>query len=206
MHYLIVILLRASLQTSASILASNMESLTNLMSKHAELLNSMVVYPKPNYPGRTQEAILTQLLRNKMEPQVESWVDEGRTTQNAVACGATNEKAEEELLDWAKDWIGSRVAKYAMEEAGDNYTVEERERGVEHVNTGLRRKLEDDSDEEDEDEEMEDVGVAVTTVRRTSIGGVEFGLGELKKDPIGKTRNIEDILRFATSGAIVDRR
>ncbi|PBP17771.1 RNA polymerase II mediator complex component Med8 [Diplocarpon rosae] len=193
-----------SLQTSASILAGNIESLTNLMARHSELLNRMVVYPSTNYPGRTQEGILTQLLRKKLEPQVETWVEEGRTTQTQIMEGRTDEKSEDELLDWAKDWIGNRVVKYAMEEAGDNYTIEEREQGITSVNTGLKRNLEEDeSDEdenEDEDEEMEDVGVAVTTVRRTSAGQVEFGLGELKKDLNAQSRSFDEILRFGASG------
>ncbi|CAL3972060.1 hypothetical protein PZA11_005277 [Diplocarpon coronariae] len=191
-----------SLQTSASILAGNIESLTSLMSRHSELLNRMVVYPSTNYPGRTQEGILTQLLRKKMEPHVETWVQEGRATQAEVMEGRTNEKSEDELLVWAKDWVGNRVVKYAMEEAGDNYTIEEREQGIKNVKTGLKRNLEEDeSDEdEDEDEEMKDMGVAVTTVRRTSFGQIEFGLGELQKDPNAKSKSIDEILRFGASG------
>ena len=57
-------------------------------------------------------------------------------------------------------------------------------------------------EDEDEDEEMEEAGVAVTSVRRMSLGQVEFGMGEVKKDPNGKTRSVEDILRFSTSGVI----
>ncbi|KAH7360176.1 putative mediator of RNA polymerase II transcription subunit 8 [Rhexocercosporidium sp. MPI-PUGE-AT-0058] len=196
-----------SLQTSASILANNIETLTTLMSKHAELLNKTVVYPSTNYPGRTQEAVLTQLLRKKLEPGVETWVEEARTAQSSVAETATNEKEDSELLEFARDWIGPRIVTYVTDDTGD-YTFEERARGRENVNTGLRRKLqEDESDsDEDEDEEMEDVGFAVTTVRRTSVGEVEFGLGEVKKvDANAKMRNIEDILRFATTGVSADQ-
>lgn len=206
------LLTRTSLQTSASILASNIESLTNLMSNNSELLNKTVVYPSTNYPGRTQEAVLTQLLRKKLEPGVETWVEEARTTQSTIAeAAATNEKDEKELLESALDWLGPRLHKYITEEQGD-YTMEERALGRENVNTGLRRKFpEDETDEEeddddDEDEEMEDVGVAVTSVRRSSVGEVEFGLGEVKKvDPNAKMRNIEDILRFATTGVSIDQ-
>jgi mediator of RNA polymerase II transcription subunit 8 len=109
-------------------------------------------------------------------------------------------------LSWAKDWSSERISSYAQEEAGDNYTVAEREMGIENVRTGLRRKLEDseseeEDEDEDEDEEMEDAGVQVTSARRSSMGQVEFGMSEVKKDPNGKARTVEDILRFATSGA-----
>ncbi|KAL2074041.1 hypothetical protein VTL71DRAFT_7819 [Oculimacula yallundae] len=196
-----------SLQTSASILASNIESLTTTMSKNVDLLNRTVVYPSTNYPGRSQEGVLTQLLRKKLEPGVESWVEEARTTQISVAETSTaiSEKENEELLEFARDWIGPRIKTYITEDAGD-YTIEERERGIENVNTGLRRKLDEAlSDDSDDDEEMEDVGVAVTKVRRTSVGEVQFELSEVKKvDPNAKMRNIEDILRFATTGVAAD--
>lgn len=188
---------RSSLQTSAAILASNVVALTAHLNNHSELLSKTVVYPSTNYPGRAQEALLGQLLRKKLEPHVETWVEEGRDIQAELNTGDT----EAGLLSWAKDWSSERISTYAQEEAGDNYTVAEREMGIENVRTGLRRKLEDsDSEEEDEDEEMEDAGVQVTSVRRSSLGQVEFGMSEVKKDPNGKARSVEDILRFATSG------
>ncbi|KAH7395966.1 mediator complex, subunit Med8 [Cadophora sp. MPI-SDFR-AT-0126] len=198
-----------SLQTSASILASNIESLASLLSTNSDLLSKTVVYPSTNYPGRTQEAVLTQLLRKKLEPGVETWVEEARTTQANAAEAGINEKDENALLEWVMDWMGPRIHKYVEEEDQGDYTLEERELGRENVNTGLRRKLaEDETDEEEdeEDEEMEDVGVTVTSVRRSSVGEVEFGLAEVKKiDPNAKMRNIEDILRFATTGVSTEQ-
>jgi mediator of RNA polymerase II transcription subunit 8 len=196
---------RSSLQTSASILAINVKNLTDLFSTHSALLSRTVVYPSTNYPGRTQEGLLGQLLRKKLEPHVETWVEEGRSLGAELNTGK-RDSDEEELLTWATNFIDARIATYVGEEAGDNYTVEEREMGVENVRTGLRRKLdESDSEEEDEDEEMEDAGVQVTSARRSSMGAVEFGMSELKKDPNGKTRSVEDILRFATSGVVVEQ-
>jgi len=97
------------------------------------------------------------------------------------------------------------VEEYVKEEAGDDYTAEERELGIENVNTGLKRKFdEDDSVGDDEDEEMEDVGVAATSARRTSLGQVEYNLREVKNEAGGKTRSVEDILRFATTGVVMD--
>jgi mediator of RNA polymerase II transcription subunit 8 len=145
---------------------------------------------------------LGQLLRKKLEPHVETWVEEGRSIQAEANTG----KDEEELSAWAKEWIGARIATYAQDEAGDNYTVAERDMGIENVKTGLRRKLEEDSsDDGDEDEDMEDAGVQVTSARTTSLGQVEFGMSEVKKDLNGKARSVEDILRFATSGVVVDQ-
>jgi mediator of RNA polymerase II transcription subunit 8 len=196
---------RSSLQTSASILAINVQNLSELFSTHSALLSRTVVYPSTNYPGRTQEGLLGQLLRKKLEPHVETWVEEGRSLGADLNTGK-RDSDEEELLKWATGFINTRIATYVGEEAGDNYTVEERQMGIENIRTGLRRKLEEsDSEEEDEDEEMEDAGVQVTSARRSSMGAVDFGMSELKKDPNGKTRNVEDILRFATSGVVIDQ-
>ncbi|CRK14977.1 hypothetical protein BN1723_002142 [Verticillium longisporum] len=61
-------------------------------------------------------------------------------------------------------WTQERVARYVIEEAGDVYTREEREGGIENVRSGLKRPLEepDESDDEDgDDDENEDEDVVM---------------------------------------------
>jgi mediator of RNA polymerase II transcription subunit 8 len=189
---------REDIQNSASILAININSIIEHISKNSDMLNKTVVYPSTNYPGRTQEGLLGQLLRKKLEPEIETRVEEGRTIEKAVE---ESKEDVEDLWNWAQDWIGERIGRYAAEEAGEEYTEEEKAMGIENVNTGLRRTSEDEeSEEEDEDEEMEDVGVGVTSVRRTSVGQVEFDMTQIKKVAGEKSRTAEDILRFSTSG------
>lgn len=187
---------RSSLQTSSSILAQNIQSLTTHLSKHADLLSRTVAYPSTNYPGREQEGLLAQLLRKKIEPQVESWVEGGRAVGN-------NESGsyDEEFWSWVTSWIGDRVAKYAIEEAGDNYTVEERERGIENVNTGLRRKLDEDVSSEEEDED-EDVEMSIGAEKIPAIASTRHIATDVRTD--GRPRTMQEILRLATSGVVVD--
>ena len=148
------------------------------------------------------------MLRKKLLDPAEEWVQEGRKQQSTIEAG--NEKDDEELWKWAKDFIGERVAKYAFSEAGDNYTAAEREMGIENVRTGLRRKFDDDEEDEDEDEdedeEMEDVGIANTTVT-ANAGQVEFGMEEVKagKRSGGQARRLSDIMRYVTTGDPVRR-
>lgn len=123
---------------------------------------------------------MTQLLRKKLEPQVETWVEEGRTAQQNEESGG---KEEEEFLTSAKDWFTVRMVEWGNEEQPQEYTADEIANGVENVNTGL--KPDDVSD--DEDEEMADAGVA-------AVAGVAPG---------GKARSLEDILRFATTGNVM---
>lgn len=160
-----------SLQASAMILASNIQALTTHLSKHSELLNRTVAYPSTNYPGRTQEGLLGQLLRKKHEPGVESWVEKGREDGEIM-----DDQAEEELRFWAAEWIAARVAKYALEEAGDEFTVEERESGINSIRTGLK---------EEENRHQSEV--------RT------FGLTLVKHDG-SQPRSTTELLRVSTQG------
>jgi mediator of RNA polymerase II transcription subunit 8 len=177
--------------------------MTKILAQYADLFQRVAVHPSSNFPGRTQEGLLPQLLRKKLEIPVEDWVNEGRATQ------ATNEsdkeKENDELWDWAKEYVGERVALYVMDINGKNYTREEREAGIENVRTGLRRKLPETSeeDEEDSDEEMEGLGVENTTVTAVNNEQVMFGMEGVKpgqKNPGGKARRLSDIMRYVTTG------
>ena len=117
----------------------------------------MAVRPSTNYPGRAQENVLTQLLRKKLEPNVEQLMEDGRET----AALATPEgiASLQDVWNELREWTHTRIAAYVRDEAGDVYTREERAAGTQNARTGLRRNVEDDDDdddEEDEDEEEED--------------------------------------------------
>lgn len=144
----------ASFQASAQIIQRNLQSLLDSISENSDLLNRMAVHPSPNFPGRTQENALGQLLRKKLEPDVEELVALGR----GAAAEATPEGLArmQEVWDDARRWVQQRIAQYVGEEAGDVYTKEEREMGVENVRTGLKRELEEYSEDEEEEEEDDD--------------------------------------------------
>ena len=84
---------------------------------------------------------------------MEDLVEDGRETSRLATPEGIN-ALQDVWLD-LRDWTGSRIAMYVAEEAGDVYTKEEREMGVENVRTGLKRDLEE-SDEEDDGDEDED--------------------------------------------------
>ncbi|MFW9777187.1 hypothetical protein, partial [Brucella melitensis] len=65
-------------QASAQIIQRNLQSLLDSVNDNADLLNRMAIHPSPNFPGRTQENALGQLLRKKLEPDVEELVAKGR--------------------------------------------------------------------------------------------------------------------------------
>ncbi|KAM3500227.1 hypothetical protein MY10362_006589 [Beauveria mimosiformis] len=145
-----------SLHASARILQRNLSTVLDCLSENAELFSRVAVRPSTNYPGRAQENVLTQLLRKKLEPDVEELVEEGRE----AARRATSEGVAELQAIWdeLRAWTQSRIAEYVRDEAGDVYTKEERAMGVEKVRTGLRREIEEDDEEEEEDEDEDEDG------------------------------------------------
>ncbi|KAJ6443048.1 sulfatase [Purpureocillium lavendulum] len=145
----------SSLQASAQILQRNLQTVLDSLSENSDLFSRMAIHPSTNYPGRTQENILTQLLRKKLEPDVEELVEQGaETARLATPQGVAQLQG---IWDELREWTHGRIAAYVRDEAGDVYTKEEREAGVENVRTGLRRGLDDDeSDDEGDEAEGED--------------------------------------------------
>ncbi|PHH90520.1 hypothetical protein CDD83_3445 [Cordyceps sp. RAO-2017] len=140
----------SSLQASAQILQRNLQTVLDSLSENSELFARMAIRPSTNYPGRTQENVLTQLLRKKLEPDVEELVAEGRETARLVTAEGVAEL--QGIWHELRQWTHERIAAYVRDEAGDVYTREERAAGTDRVRTGLRRGLDEESDDEEEEE------------------------------------------------------
>lgn len=78
-----------SLQASSAILQQNIRSIRDLTTDNADLFQRIAIHPSTNFPGRTQEHVLLQLLRKKLEPDVESWVEEARETARTAGLDAS---------------------------------------------------------------------------------------------------------------------
>ncbi|KAL8393599.1 hypothetical protein RB595_003369 [Gaeumannomyces hyphopodioides] len=76
-----------SLETSAFILQKNVESFLRVATDNDELFRRVVVHPSTNFPGRQYEGILGQLLRKKLEPDVETSVEDARAAAAAAGLG-----------------------------------------------------------------------------------------------------------------------
>ncbi|KAI0144590.1 mediator of RNA polymerase II transcription complex subunit 8-domain-containing protein [Xylariaceae sp. FL1272] len=191
-----------SLQSSTDILERNITAIVQIMAQNDDLFHRVTVHPSTNYPGRTQEGILLQLLRKKAEPDVEAAMDEGRKTAAALQLDVPARREDMEEL-WAQARAACRegIGEYLMDEA-DPYTAEEREMGIENVRTGLRRSLDDDDSDEEEEEEEEGQG---------EEGGEDADLMIIDRPlpppaPAVTTTEVpgvslENVLRFATRGS-----
>ncbi|KAH7133268.1 mediator of RNA polymerase II transcription complex subunit 8-domain-containing protein [Dactylonectria estremocensis] len=141
----------SSLQASAQILQRNLQTVLDSLSENSDILTRMAIHPSTNYPGRTQENVLTQLLRKKLEPDVEELVAEGRDTARLATPAGIEDL--QDIWHELREWTHGRIAAYVRDEAGDVYTAEERAAGTEGVRTGLRRDVEDEDESDDEEDD-----------------------------------------------------
>jgi hypothetical protein len=159
-----------------------MRSLLDIVSENQELFSRVAVHPSTNFPGRTQENILLQILRKKPEPDVEAAFDDGRKTFAALGPapgegqlqnvnGGDHGAAPAIVGDGvlaaleARWKTASNFTEHMIQQIAEDdpyYTAEEREMGVENVRTGLRRVFEDyeedEGDDEDDDDEDDEEG------------------------------------------------
>ncbi|EAW10304.1 RNA polymerase II mediator complex subunit MED8 [Aspergillus clavatus NRRL 1] len=212
----------SSLQSQASIISNNLLSVSEHLSDNCDLLSALVAYPGPEYPGRTQASTLEQLLRTKLDPRIEDWVARGRRAGASALedKDALSETELAELWDWAPVEANQEARRRNW---GGDYTLEEREMGIQNVVTGLRRQLEDDERDEDEDEddeeeeegEGEDEEMEVVGVRRRSDAGAGLGFDTAVPTPAssqqvqkgaGPVVPLDDVLRFMTTGTLPQQR
>ena len=204
---------RSSIQNSTNLLSHNLQSLHATINAAQPLLTAAHAYPLPSFPGRTQEHSLVMLMRKKLQPPVEDWIDQGARNgqqlpgpklSNGTANGETkalNYEQMEELWNWAGP-EGNRIAREIGDDAfADVFTLAEQEDGIENVVTGLRRKFweSDDEDEDEADEskpEAMDVDVPDTrpeVVKRMDRAGVDESKPMLP---------LEMILKFTNTGQL----
>ncbi len=158
-----------SLQSQTQILSHSLLTLSSITSSSPSL-QKIIAYPLPSYPGRTQEGLLNQLLRKKLEPGVEDWVDSGLQEGEKVA-GDSDDGGKEpngmKVQDWRELWGWAGVE------------ANELARGFEWFGDG---------EEEDNEEEHEGEGEPV-----------EKMAGTIKEDS-GGMMPVEHVLRFMNRG------
>ncbi|RYC57129.1 hypothetical protein CHU98_g9083 [Xylaria longipes] len=208
-----------SLQASADILNHNVHAILEIMAQNNDLFSRIAIHPSTNFPGRTQENVLLQLLRKKPEPDVEAAMEEGsKALANMPFPGraqfgtTTNQdKEKEDALEniWTatREVCQERIAQYVMNEESDTYTAEEWEMGIENVRTGLQHSLDDESGSEEGDMDVDPADGAAAG------GGADPDLMIIDRPPPPpapaiSTQEIdgatpEVILRIATRGQFI---
>ncbi|KAJ9662362.1 mediator of RNA polymerase II transcription subunit 8 [Neophaeococcomyces mojaviensis] len=140
-------------QTSMNKVQQEINQVAEQIKQNRETLSNMVLVPDPKFPIR-QQHILQTLMRTKMEPSVEDWIE-----QNLKAA---HEKTEEEKRDWieldrnplkrlTEDdrrqlWPWAAVTANIKGKShiwGADFTAAEKAEGCEKIETGLMRPLEE---------------------------------------------------------------
>lgn len=189
--------LRPHLQTTAQVLSFNLAQLSETFSTHSQFLKEAHAFPLPNFPGHTQEALLQQLLRKKLEPRGEEWID----TYSKDAGEGLKTQELKELWGWAGKTSNGIVGPMLDEEGAfqDDFTIAEKEEGIENVVTGLRRKMwesdDEDEDEDGDDDKMEDV-------MPSSNGKDKEDAAEEGFDTSLPPLPLESVLRLVTTGRL----
>ncbi|CZT23195.1 uncharacterized protein RCC_08905 [Ramularia collo-cygni] len=169
-------------QTASSNLAGTLQNTAQVLASNRSLFSSAHAYPNASFPGLTQEALLQQLLRKKMDPKAEDWMDRELDKQ------PDNVEDRGELWQWA----GGVVKEMRTDLEGglweDYFTTEEHKSGVKEVRTGIRRTLWGDNDDGDEDAEDDD----------GEGGEDEDGDKTMKEDgAVGSGRTVESAVKKA---------
>lgn len=197
----------SALQTHANLISNNLQSISAQLAEHQQTLAATQAFPLPQFPGRQQGFILETLLRTKLEPNVEEWLDQGQhvfndeTTKDRLSTQERNE-----LWQWAPSAANSQARKQKW---GADYTLAEIQNGIENVNTGLKRELIEPPDDADEDEDDYDEGsdeededdndkMDIEQARP----GVATSSGVSQQKPAGPQMPVETIHRFMTTGRV----
>lgn len=185
------------LESLQSSLSFALGQINDTMTLNATTLKEAHVYPLPNFPGHKEGDTLITLLRKKLDTVGEEWVEDFSAEKRK---GFTDDRLNRTEIDGLWNWAstcsqGIVGPMLENEDFGDDFTLAEREEGVENVRTGLKRKLwEEESGDEDEDEKMGEDEMPART--REKEDGV---------DPELRPLPLEGVLRFVTTGAMPAR-
>jgi len=141
-------------QTSMNKVQHEINEVAEQIKKHQETLSRIVIVPDPKFPIR-QQHILQTLMRTKMEPSIEDWIEQNLKSVQDKANEEENrdwiqleknplkrlsEKDRQELWPWAAITANFEGRNHIW---GADFTMAEKAEGVEKVETGLFRALEE---------------------------------------------------------------
>lgn len=142
-----------NLITNLSLLLSHLNSLSSTLQnpRFSQDLKSTAVYPQSNFPVRSQETILTALLRRKLLPADEEWEQQARETTE-------NLHIDPEQEDDFVEWCHTRFLEITEAREFTKGTKTKEEKAVNDEN---EEELSEESEEEGETEEKKEQGIGL---------------------------------------------
>ncbi|KAM3415782.1 Mediator of RNA polymerase II transcription subunit 8 [Cercospora zeina] len=192
------------LQKASSNIGQHLDSLASALSAQRQLFTLLHLHPLPNFPGHTQKDLLAQLVRKKLDPNAQAWIEESvkisKERSNGVVAspetGTMTVDGMKDLWSSAVDIQQEVLAPWMDQELfGDVFTAQERENGVKNVVTGLKRDLaaEDDEDEDGNGDQMVEDAASPDAVQASAANGLNASLAPLSLDSMLKFAHGQDI-------------
>lgn len=88
----------SNFQNQLGVLITQLNSIAANLSNNVDILKSTNVYPTPAFPTTQQEGLLTTLLRKKVLPEVEEWIDEASKKSD-------EDSIDEEFAQWCQNKV-----------------------------------------------------------------------------------------------------
>lgn len=178
-----------------------MQELSDALNSQHELFSTMHAYATSKFPAYDpqRQELLYAMLYKKLELRGEEWIDKALQEAKEQKDGGEDQSLAadqmEELWGWASESSRKFFQPWFEDEVfEDNFTVAERENGVENVVTGIKRNLDpDDEDDEDAMDSQKEKSTSLEDTSETMPKGF---------DPQKPAIPLESLLRFATTGEL----
>ncbi|RMZ87554.1 hypothetical protein DV736_g5213, partial [Chaetothyriales sp. CBS 134916] len=189
-----------SLQRQTRIILDGIEEVLVQSRENEELLTTTVAIPTPDFPAQTSDHILNALLRTKLDPSIEEWIEEA-DHHNAGQAHSSHVLAEVDLSNlWARatEIYHTHGSRYPW---GADYSREELEDGIQNVVTGLKRDLVEPVLEPDElDDDDDDVGEDQQEAEQDQME-VDKPTALTPKASLRQPMAVSSILKFLSTGS-----
>ncbi|KAL9115375.1 MAG: hypothetical protein Q9227_000696 [Pyrenula ochraceoflavens] len=203
-----------SFQNQIAIILQGLQGVSKELTENEKILGNMVAYPTPQFPGRTQEYMLHMMLRTRLEPSVEDWIEHGKQIEEASSKPASETLRQNDLKAlW--NWAPAEANQIAREQRwGKSYTLAEKDAGLENIVTGLQKELvadsdededeeEEDDDEEEEESENEEKDDSTSLAQRNAVQSMPMTVDQQSTTaPLREPMPMDKTLRFMMTGSM----
>ncbi|KAL6941639.1 hypothetical protein ACO0RG_002775 [Hanseniaspora osmophila] len=89
-----------SLNAKITLLLTQLSSLSRTLQHYEYTLNSLLIYPLPNFPTTAHESLLTTLLRKKNIPEVDEWIKDCKIETSSAQAQQERIREDDSLSKW----------------------------------------------------------------------------------------------------------
>lgn len=186
-----------TIQSFADQFERHLQAISDLFETNRTFFESTVAYPIPAFVDRSHENIVTEVVRKKLEPSVEDWVDRGMDTGTKID--------ERQDLDHLWSLVHSKsVASVTQIPWASDFTVDEArsEGGIDAVHTGLRRKLNKGGEEADDESDDDEADIDDEAKDESHKMDIDTTATNNNNQPVssGPVLPMDQVLKFLNSG------